>query len=146
MVGWLNLLGAEEDQWLSEAVAEYYSAVAMGQLRNKSDFDKAVHDWKFGSASVKEKGTVYLANQLSGDKGWEDRIGLLYNKGPLVLDALRKEIGDELFFVVLKAFLKNFNFKCAEKRHFMGLTNFVTKKDYTPWFNQYLLGTAWPAK
>ncbi len=144
--GDVALLGADEDQWISESVAEYYSAVAMGHLRDKADFDKAIHDWKSGSSPVKEKGTIYLANQLSGEKGWDDRIGLLYNKGPLVLHALRQEIGDDAFFIVLKAFLKNFQFKCAETRHFIGLTNFVTKKDYTSWFDQYLLGTAWPAK
>jgi len=45
---------------------------------------------------------------------------------------------------ILKSYLKNINFKLAETRHFIGLTNFATKKEYTDWFNRYLLGTEWP--
>ena len=40
--------------------------------------------------------------------------------------------------------MKNFDFKIADTGHFIGLTNFVTKKDYTDFFNRYLLGTEWP--
>ena len=133
-----------QDQWLSESVAEYYSAFAMGKLWRASEFDRALVEWRQRSSHVKDTSSVYMANALSGRRAWEDRTALLYAKGPLVLHALRKELGDPLFFTIMKSYLKNINFKLAETRHFIGLTNFAAKKDYTEWFNRYLLGTEWP--
>jgi hypothetical protein len=133
-----------QDQWLSESTAEYFSAVAMGRMWHAAEFDRALAEWRQRSSYVKDKSSVYMANALSGQRAWEDRTALLYAKGPLVLDALRKELGDKTFFLVLRAYLKNLNFKLAETRHFIGITNYVAKKDYTDWFNRYLLGTQWP--
>ena len=137
-------LGAPEDQWLSESVAEYYSAYAMSKLWHASKFDKALGEWRGNSKFIKDKSSVYLANQLSSEEAHEDRFGLLYAKGPLVLHALRQELGDNAFFTVLKSFVTNFRFKSGETRHFIGVTNFVAKKEMTPFFDRYLLGTEWP--
>ena len=137
-------LGAPEDQWLSESVAEYYSAYAMGKLWHASKFDKALGEWRGNSKFIKDRSSVYLASQLSGEEAYEDRFGLLYAKGPLVLHALRQELGDNGFFTVLKSFVTNSRFKPGETRHFIGVTNFVTKKEMTPFFERYLLGTEWP--
>jgi len=138
---------SEDDAWLSESLAEYYSAYAISKLWRESEFKRATTEWKTVSRFVNDKGTVYLADQLSGPEGFEERTRLLYGKGPLVLHALRAEIGDDnQFFTILKSYVKNFYFKSAETRHFIGLTNFITKKDYTDFFNRYLLGTEWPKK
>ncbi|MGE5236184.1 MAG: M1 family metallopeptidase [Acidobacteriota bacterium] len=142
--GHVEKMGSLEDQWISESLAEYYAAFAMGKLRRESEFKRAVNSWKASSRFVKDKGSVYLADELSGERAWDDRYALLYAKGPLILDALRKEVGDDAFFTIWKSYLKNFHFKYGETRHVIGLTNFITKKDYTPWFDRYLFGTEWP--
>ena len=144
--GHVAKLGEEEDQWLSESVAEYMAAYAMGKLWKKQEFETQLRRWRGNSKFVKDKGSVYLANYLSGESGFEDRVGLLYNKGPLVLHALRQELGDDQFFTVLKSFLRSFDFRYAETRHFLGITDFVTKKDWRPFFDRFLLGTEWPAE
>ena len=73
-----------------------------------------------------------------------DRYALLYAKGPLVPHALRQQVGDDTFFTIAKSFVRNFAFKVGDTRHVIGLSGFVTKKDLTPFFNSYLLGTEWP--
>ncbi len=135
---------SEEDQWISESLAEYFSAFAIGRLRHESDFKKAMSDWRASARFAKGKGNVFLANHLSGESAYEDRFGLLYAQGPLVLHALRQEIGDNAFFTVTKSLLKNFEWRFGETRHFIGLTSFITKKDYTEWFDRYLFGTETP--
>lgn len=144
--GHVAKLGEPEDQWLSESTAEYMAAYAMGKLWKKQEFDTQLRRWRSNSKFVKDKGTVYLANHLSGDSGFEDRVGLLYNKGPLVLHALRQQLGDDQFFTVLKSFVRSFDFRFAETQHFLGITDFVTKKEMRPFFDRYLLGTEWPAE
>ncbi|MFZ5786291.1 MAG: M1 family metallopeptidase [Acidobacteriota bacterium] len=135
---------SEEDQWISESLAEYFAAFAIGRLRREADFKKALADWRGSARFARGKGSVFLANRLSGEMSWEDRYGLLYAQGPLVLHALRLEIGDNASFTVTKSLLKNFEWRFGETRHFIGLTNFITKKDYTDWFDRYLFGTESP--
>lgn len=144
--GHVAKLGEAEDQWLSESTAEYMAAYAMGKLWKKQEFDTSLRRWKSNSKFVGDKGTVYLANYLAGQAGWEDRVGLLYNKGPLVLHALRQELGDNQFFTVLKSFVRSFEFRQAQTQHFLGITDYVTQQQWRPWFDRYLLGTEWPAE
>ncbi len=139
--GHVAKLAAEEDQWVSESVAEYYSAFALGQMKGKEEFDAAFRDWKRWANEVAERGTLYLANHLSGEDADEQRYRLLYGKGPLMLHALRHEVGDNTFFTILKSYLRSFHFKPATTRDFIGITNFITKQDYAPFFDRYLFGT-----
>ena len=142
--GHVAKLNWPEDQWLSESVAQYYAAYAMQQLGGERWFTQAKNEWKTWAAFLKDQGTVYSANYLSGDEAGDDRAGLLYGKGAMMLHALRQEIGDQAFFTILKSFVKSFYFKPATTRNFIDLTNFVTKKDNTAWFDRYLFGTEWP--
>ena len=135
-----------QDQWISESVSEYFAAFALSKLKHPSEFSRAMDEWRGYSITVKDKASVYMANSLCWVEGDDTRQGLLYGKGPLVLHALRKELGDDLFFTVLKSFLKNFYFKNGETRQFIALTNFAAKKDYTEFFNRFLFGTEWPKK
>lgn len=142
--GHVAKLGEPEDQWLSESTAEYMAAYAMGEIRRPAEFKKALRGWKEQARYVTDTGSVYLANELSGEDAPQERYRLLYARGPLMLQALRQKVGDDTFFTILKSFLHSFDFKLAQTRHFIGLTNFVTKKDMTPFFDDYLMGTKTP--
>lgn len=131
-------LGEEEDQWLSESVAEYYSAFALGKMKGKDEFDSAFRDWVSWTKDSADRGTIYLANQIGGEDSGEQRFKLLYGKGPLMLHALRHQVGDETFFTILKSYLRSFPYKPATTRDFIGITNFITKQEEGPFFDQYL--------
>ena len=72
------------------------------------------------------------------------RSSLLYAKGPYLLYALNKELGDTTFLTFLKSYQKTFNFKMGTTKDVAGLLGFITKKDYKPFFEQYYWGTAMP--
>lgn len=131
------------DRWLGESMAEYYSALAM-QLRRKDDYDHMVGEWKDQAKRVRGWGSVLLFHHIEGPDAYEDQSALLYAKGPLVLRALRRELGDDVFFTVFKSLLRSFPMKDVSTRDVVGLTNFITKKDYAPWFERYMLGSEWP--
>jgi len=133
-----------QDQWLSESLAEYYAAFAMGKLWREAEFKKALKDWESGARFVRDKLPVFLANELAGEEAGRDRYALLYSKGPLVLHALRQELGDNAFFTVFKSYLKNFADKPAQTKHVIGITSVVAKKDFGPWFERFLLGPEFP--
>ena len=57
-----------------------------------------------------------------------------------MLHALRQEIGDDAFFTIMKSFLSSFPYQPSQTKDFVDLTNYITKKDYGPWFDKYLFG------
>ena len=132
------------DRWLAESLAEYYSALAMQQLRDKKDFNRMRDEWKDYAKPVRNAGSVYLAHMGTGDDQFDEYYGLLYAKGPLVLHALRQELGDQAFFTVFKSLLSSFPMKDATTADVIAITGLVTKKDYRPWFERYILGSEWP--
>ncbi|HKI86472.1 MAG TPA: M1 family aminopeptidase, partial [Thermoanaerobaculia bacterium] len=142
--GHVGKMSGPESQWLSESTAEYFSAFAMSHLERPSAMDQARREWRRISRRVHDHGSLYLANQLSGYNAGRDRFGLLYGKGPLVLDALRKKLGDREFFTVCRSMLTSSPFHHLYTRQFIGLTNLVKQRDLGPWFGKYLLGTDWP--
>jgi hypothetical protein len=118
--------------------------LALQQVRGRKDFDRMLDDWKFDAKPVRGWGSVFLAQWVAGEDHFEESHALLYAKGPLVLHALRQEIGDQAFFTVFKSLLSSFPMKDATTKDAIAITNLVTKKDYKPWFERYLLGSEWP--
>ncbi len=147
-----------EEQWLTESFASYSAALALEAIypgaKGKRAFDEAVRHWAIGAKRVGAGGSIYLANHLAGraTRDWEDRVHLLYNKGPLVLHALRHELrrklgaeqGDATYFTLLRSFLKNFPYQWGATRHFIGILNQITKEDWQPWFEKYVYGSELP--
>jgi hypothetical protein len=135
---------SSQDQWLSESTADYYAAVAMGILWRESKFEDIVQEWVQNSNDVKDHSSLLLANQLSGDGAFRDRWQLLYNKGPLVLHALRQEMGDNAFFSAFKTLLSNRKYQHLTTKDVVSVLNYVTKEDYTGFADRYILGTEMP--
>jgi hypothetical protein len=144
--GHVAKLGRPENTWMSESLAEYFSWYALSNVWEKGKMDEGIAQWKRIDGLVDPKGTVFMAAGLSGREGQREYVALAYSHGPLVLHAFRKEVGDNAFFTICKSYLKNFAWKPAETKEFIGLANFVTKKDWGPWFDAHLMGTVPPEK
>ncbi len=145
--GHVAQMAGPEEQWLSESTAEYYAALAVGRLLGEHKSRAAENAWREQRGLLDEESrSVFLANQLAGESRFQERFGLLYARGPLMLADLREELGDQTFFTVMKSFLKNFPFQSIETGKFIELTNFIAKRDLRPWFDRELfaLETARP--
>ena len=73
-----------------------------------------------------------------------DDVDLAYSKGALILDILRSEMGDELFFQCLKTFAAKFKDSHATFSDFVSVCNEVSKQDWEPFFEQWLYGEGYP--
>ena len=150
---------ASEDNWLSESFAEYMSTVCVERVaanagRGRFMFNRRLSDWKSGANSIGEHGSIYLAAHIGGrESDWREWQDLLYRKGPLVLHALRQELGrvagsdkegDRLFFTWIRSYVKNFTYKMAGTRYLVAILNQMTGKDWQPWFVRYVYGTETP--
>lgn len=152
-------MDSREEQWLTESFADYSAALAMKAMmpgkKGEREFANTVREWKSRTEQIGEGGSVYLANYLAGEDeaDYRDRQWLLYNKGPLVLHALRQELGrqagdaaqgDKQFQALLRAMQKSFSYQYGETRHLVGILGQITGKDWQPWFERYVYGTETP--
>ena len=136
LVSWAS----EVDGWLSESFAEYLSYLFMSS-QDKKKAKEQFNGWVISQNELKGRGSIFTAPYLDTDEN--DLVYHYYNKGPLLLHNLRKELGDEVFFTILKRFTE----QCQKKRlkatteDFIQFVNFFSKKDYKPWFEKYFYGS-----
>ena len=137
---------SEEEQWLTESFAEYSAALALRKLKGEGSYNRLVATWRGRAKDGASVAPIPYANRIQGDPrtSFIERFALLYNKGPLLLYALHKELGDTQFLTFMKSYTKSFNFKFGSTSNLAGLLQFMTKKDYRPFFEKYYWGTAMP--
>lgn len=137
-----------EEQWLTESFAEYSSALFMKAMGRKGDYERSMLEWRQGARESTEAAAIPTANRLSNPSdGYHRsrmRVGLVYSKGAYLLAALHAELGDKAFLTFLKSYQKSFRWKHGTTEDVAGLLQFMTKKDYGPFFEEYFYGTAVP--
>jgi len=136
---------SSEEQWLTESFAEYSAALALKQLMPHGDavYNRLVASWRTRAKQAAAVAPIPYANRIAKDEAGS-RTALLYDKGPLLLYAIHKEIGDVPFLTFMKSYTKSFSFKFGTTKDVAGLLGVITKKDWKPFFNQYFWGTAMP--
>ncbi len=149
----------KKEMWISEALAQYSSALcikAVNKNRKKGEktFNRMVKNWYTQTRMLNKGSVLFFAQDLSGetDRDYWDRWKLIYNKGPLVIHAIRlklqkqygKKQGDRAFVLFLRAILKNSDFDYVYTKDLIGILNAITKQDWTPFFEKYVLGTDIP--
>jgi hypothetical protein len=139
---------SHEEQWLTESFAEYSAALFMKAGKGDAEYKSIVSHWKPGANLATEKAPIPLANRVydPSERRIQNaiRTGLLYEKGPLLLSALHKELGDQQFLTFLKSYQKSFRWKFGSTKTIASFLQFMTKKDYMPFFEQYYWGTGMP--
>jgi hypothetical protein len=134
-----------EEQWLTESFAEYSAALALKKLMPQGDavYNRLVASWRTRAKQAAAIAPIPYANHIEKDESGA-RTALLYDKGPLLLYTIHKEIGDTPFLTFMKSYTKTFNFKFGTTKDVAGLLGVITKKDWKPFFDQYFWGTAMP--
>ncbi len=139
---------AYSEQWLAESFAEYCAALFLKMRRGEAMYGALESTWKreaafaVDAAPIPMASRVYVANDAI--RRSEIRRGLLYAKGPLVLDALRRELGDQSFLDFLKAFQESHAWKFGSTRSLAELLQERTRKDFMPFFERYYWGMEMP--
>jgi hypothetical protein len=137
-----------DEQWIEEAFAEYSAAVFLKTTNLERQALRGFNEWKASAKEGVNAATIPTANRISNGANpgvaSRQRFGLLYAKGALLLNALHNELGDQMFLTFLKSYQKSFKGKQGTTADVIGLLNFLTKKDYAPFFEQYFYATAMP--
>jgi aminopeptidase N len=91
-------------------MAEYMAGMAMAALnpdeRKVMGWKGMLAGWKGRAKECASAGPINSANMLGGEKAYDDRQCLLYNRGPLVLHMFRTSVGDQAFYAVMRKLLE----------------------------------------
>ncbi len=138
-----------EEQWLTESFAEYSAAVFLKAFKGKATYETLLRHWKTRASSATDAAPIPLANRVSVPNDFLTRFtirtGLIYDKGAYLLSVLHKELGDQMFLTFMKSYQKSFRWKFGSTKTVYGLLQWLTKKDYAPFFEANYWGTGMPA-
>jgi hypothetical protein len=150
-------IARNEENWLSESLSEYASAVCISSSDSRIArhfWDRQLRNWKTYTKRLGDDASIFLAPYVEdGDRDLYSYPYLVYGKGPLVLHALRQELGrqaggeeegDRLFMTWIRSYVKNFTYKTGETRHLVAILEQMTGKPWQPWFERYVYGTETP--
>ena len=116
-----------KDIWLNEGFATYSEALYWEKQAGFSALQSTLRA-KFGTF---DHGTLYNpGNALFS--------GLVYNKGGWVLHMLRREVGDGVFFKILREYFLKYKYGNASTDDFKNICEKISKKNLSQFFNQWI--------
>ena len=140
---------SSEENWLSEAFAEYCAALVVRAAKGDAEFKKIVANWRANALEAVKTSSIALANQLSvpldESVASEKRAALVYAKGACLLATLHKELGEEKFPTFLRTVQNSFRWKAGTTLGVQKALERVAQRDYSSFFEEYYWGTAMPA-
>ena len=72
------------------------------------------------------------------------RNGLLYDKGPILLADLHKEVGNEAFLAFLRSCQTTLGWKFGTTKEIARLLQAASGRDFMPFFEKYYWGVEMP--
>lgn len=125
-----------QDIWLNEGFATYASELWNEHAYGRDEMDGNLTYIYEQLASYAE----FIDPVLVGDPG-EDYLfygPIIYDRGALVLHALRLEVGDNYFFDILRTYVERFGGANAEIADFIAIAEEVSGRGLTDFFDGWL--------
>ncbi|HYX21243.1 MAG TPA: M1 family aminopeptidase, partial [Thermoanaerobaculia bacterium] len=139
---------AYSEQWLAESFAEYCAGMFLKERLGASVYESLTIQWRRAASFAADAAPIPMASRVyvarDAIRRSEIRRGLLYGKGPLVLDALRSQIGDAAFLEALRAYQASHAWSFGSTRSFAALLEERTGRDWMPFMNRFYWGMEMP--
>ncbi len=141
-------MGSSEEQWITEAFAEYSSSLVIKKLKGNGAYASLISTWRANANDAAKVAPIPLANRITipnDFRSFLDRIFLLYDKGAYILAVLHKQVGDDKFFTFMRSLQGIFAWKFLTTRDIAKVMQKADDgKDYVPFFEHYYWGTEMP--
>jgi aminopeptidase N len=116
-----------KDIWLNEGFATYSEAL---YWEKQSDI-RALQSTMLSKFGTFPEGKLYNPGKALFSQ-------LIYNKGAWVLHMLRKEVGDNDFFTILREYYKTYKYGNASTNDFKNICEKISKKNLGAFFDQWI--------
>ncbi|MEJ8552760.1 M1 family metallopeptidase [Tepidibacter sp. Z1-5] len=117
---WYSLVGNDEisEPWLDEALTEYSTILYFEQKYGKEVKDRLIKNMKVRTITKQSK------NIFKSTTEFDDSIDYslcVYSKGALMIDDIRKKVGDDVFFETLRKYYNDNMYKNVTTNQFMNI-------------------------
>lgn len=113
---WYGVVGDDQvnDPWVDEALAQYSSLIYEEDVHGTAAGRSILRDY-FQNLynNAKSAGHDAAVNQPVAAFNEGDYGAIVYGKGPLFYDAIRKKMGDDAFFKFLRTYYEQYRYKVA---------------------------------
>ncbi len=143
---WYGLVGNNEvkEAWLDEALTEYSTLLYYEKKYGKDMKDKVYKEIIQGNyqrfRDNHENNKEIILKHLKDFDNNREYQALVYCKGAMFIESLRKELGDENFFDSLKIYYDKYKYKNAKTEDFIEVCEIVSDKELDYIFNKWLMG------
>lgn len=141
---WYGVVGNDQvdEAWLDEGLTTYSEAVYMEQQYGKDASREYVGYFEDSSRKAISRKAFdgVVLKPLSGFKDWNDYGPAVYDMAAATLSQLREQVGDRVFFDIMKTYYKEYKFKLATTEDFIQVCEKVSKKDLGEFFERLLSG------
>lgn len=113
---WYAMVGDDQvnDPWVDESLAQYSTLIYLEDLHGSSAANSVLRSNFLGLYNrAKNQGHDAAVNQPVAAFDENDYGSIVYGKGPLFYDAIRKKMGDAKFFSFLKMYFERYRYKIA---------------------------------
>lgn len=126
-----------EDIWLNEGFATYASALWTEHTQGVEAFEEEMRS---------NYGAIMLSEHTPGQPPAERLFNQgVYLQGAWTLHALRLEVGDEIFFDIVRTYYDRFKYSNANTADFITVAEEVSEQDLTKLFDAWLFNGGVPA-
>jgi hypothetical protein len=130
--GWI-LPASDSDVWLTKGAAEYHAVVASADLDKHLEAFRA--QYRAAALQLDKGGEQPLSKltQSTTSSNWHE---LALSKGALLLDALRKSMGDDAFYALMKDFFDKNTTKTVHASDFVAAAGAGQQALFAKWLNE----------
>lgn len=133
------------ERWISEAFAHYAAALWVRNARGERTFREVLAQMTRWALREQDEGPIRLGHRLGHLKG-DSQIfrAIVYDKGALVLNMLRRLLGDEAFVGALRRLQQEHRFTKIGSEHVRAAMEAAAGRPLGPYFDYWLETTSLP--
>ncbi len=142
---WYGIVGNDQidEAWLDESFAAYSETIFIekeyGKQSAQGYFEDTVKQSVEEAISTKQIDGV-IVKSLKDFKSWDDYGPTVYDGGAMMLSQLREDLGDKVFFDILKSYVSEYKYKIAKTQDFVDVCEKVSGQQldsfFEPWINK----------
>lgn len=138
---WYSQVGNDQLNvpWLDEGLAEYSTATYYQQVYGQARANKLINQrWQIPYLVAVENGRDAVVNQPAASFGPEYEV-IVYGKAALFFDALRQEMGDEVYYAVMREYVDRYRWRIATPDDFLDVAEEISGKELDSLYSHWIL-------
>ncbi len=142
---WYGVVGNDQidEAWLDEGFATYSEGVFTEKEYGRSN-GRIYYEYLEESAREGIKSGAYdgvILKPLSKFENWDDYGPAVYIGGAALLNEIRRQVGDQVFFRIIQKYYEEYSFKNATTEDFLSICDNVSGREFGGLFDKHLGST-----